>query len=144
MRSILLVDDELTISEVVELALSMHGFDVTIAQDGRDALAHLATHRPDVVLSDIMMPYIGGLELARTIQETPSLRGIPVILMSASGRPPKDANNTYTAFLAKPFDVDQLVGTLERVLAGDSDDAEPSSNEANGRVTNGNRPGDRP
>jgi CheY-like chemotaxis protein len=139
MRTILVVDDELTISEVVELALSMHGFDVTIAQDGRDALAHLATHRPDVVLSDIMMPYVGGIELARIIHETPSLHDIPVILMSASGRPPTEAAGTHVAFLAKPFDVNLLLETIERALHGAARDAGGSA-----PFTNGNRPGDRP
>jgi DNA-binding response OmpR family regulator len=115
-KTILVVDDEVSIAELIELALSTRGFNVSIAHDGREALEHLVANRPDLVVSDVMMPYVDGVELARTIRDTPVLNTVPVILMSASGRAPSGIENACAAFLSKPFDVDTLLCTVDRVM----------------------------
>ncbi|MDB4938201.1 MAG: putative response regulator [Labilithrix sp.] len=118
MKRVLVVDDELTVAEVIQFVLSMEGFSVDVASDGRHALEQLSVQRPDLVVTDMMMPYVDGVELARTIHETPELRDLPVIIMSATEEPPTHAAETYAAFLRKPFDVETLVTTVGRVLDG--------------------------
>jgi DNA-binding response OmpR family regulator len=119
MKRVLVVDDEVTIAEVVQLALSMEGFSVDVAPDGRQALEQLSENPPDLVVTDMMMPYVDGVELARAIRETPELSDVPVIMMSATEEPPAGAADTYVAFLRKPFDLDTLVATVESVLEGE-------------------------
>jgi CheY-like chemotaxis protein len=116
MKSVLVVEDELAIAELVEIALSYHGFAVEVAHDGNDALHRLAHHKPDLVLSDVMMPLVGGVELARRIHASPELAAVPVILMSAAHEPPRVAGDSYRGFLRKPFDVETLVDAIERVI----------------------------
>lgn len=117
MKSILLVEDEPEVAELVEVALTNAGFDVAVAHDGSDALDHLARSRPDLVVTDVMMPVVDGLELARRIHECPALAEVPVILMSAAWDLPRHADRaSYRAFLRKPFDVGTLLDTVERQI----------------------------
>jgi CheY-like chemotaxis protein len=115
-KSVLVVEDELAIAELVEAALSFRGFEVEVAYDGHDALERLAVHKPDLVVSDVMMPYVGGIELARRMHENPELEVVPVILMSAAYELPHGADSAYKRFLRKPFDVDTLVQAVEDVI----------------------------
>lgn len=118
-RTILVVEDEPSLADIVCLMLEMAGYAVAVAGDGREALGRLAEARYDLVLSDMMMPFLDGLGLAAAMHADPALRAIPLILMSALHRSPALAV-PHAAFLRKPFEYQQLLATVARALGPDS------------------------
>ena len=118
-RTILVVEDEPSIANLLVLALGAAGYEVAVAGDGRAALGWLAAARPDLVLSDVMMPLLDGLGLAAAMHADPALRDIPLVLMSAVHTLP-DGAARHAAFLPKPFDLGELLATVARVLGPDA------------------------
>ena len=108
---ILLVDD-LTIHTFVAEVLEDAGYIVSVAMHGAQALERMAISIPDLDLSDIMMPVMGGLELCRRIATTSQ---VPVILMS-SAPPPETAGSGAVLVIPKPFDLDTLEAVVDQVL----------------------------
>ena len=127
MNTTLVVDDEVPIVEMLRACLQDEGYTVTVASDGREAIGRLEESRPDLVLSDVMMPLMDGRELAGRMEQDPALRDIPLILMSAGGEFIVDGRCSYAAFVAKPFELDSLVRTIGRLLAAPA--SEPSAAE---------------
>jgi CheY-like chemotaxis protein len=112
---ILIVEDELAAAEAVGYLLQLNGFQVEAAGNGQEALRSLERSRPDLVLSDIMMPLMDGLELAREIRGRADLRDLPIVLMSAAHDMLK-GETPATAVLPKPLDFSGLLATLRRLL----------------------------
>jgi DNA-binding response OmpR family regulator len=112
-NSVLVVDDDPVLVEVIEQLLVDEGFDVRHALDGREALSQIAKDKPDIVVTDIMMPKLNGVELARRLRE----RGIktPVILMSAVYH---HIELPGVRFIPKPFDIDYFVALIQRTVNG--------------------------
>lgn len=123
---ILLVEDEASSAEALAILLRMNGFEVRLAADGREALDRIAERRPDLVLSDIMMPGMSGLELLDTLRDDPQLADLPVVLMSSAYRALEAAGEKASALLEKPLDFRRLVPKLHSLL-GDSDPDDPQS-----------------
>jgi CheY-like chemotaxis protein len=98
-------------------AFEQEGHQVLEAYHGRHALNVLATSRlhPDLVLSDIMMPIVGGLELCSILKADPSTADIPVVLMSAA-HSRVAAVSRADAVIAKPFDLDMLDALIAQLL----------------------------
>ncbi|HEY8600043.1 MAG TPA: response regulator [Thermomicrobiales bacterium] len=113
---ILIAEDEAPIRELLAAVLADEGYRVATVPDGREALAALAAGRYDLVISDVMMPLVGGLELAQAMRADPTLGGIPLILMSAAGARVVPTV-PHAAYLPKPFDLEHLLATVARVLA---------------------------
>jgi CheY-like chemotaxis protein len=116
MATILIVEDEQSIARLLQEILEDQGYSVGLASNGKEALERLADLTPQVVVSDVMMPILGGVGLCHSLQSNPSYQHIPVILMSA-GHEQHVSNCEYTAFLSKPFQVDDLLNLVERVVA---------------------------
>jgi CheY-like chemotaxis protein len=116
MRTILVVDDETPLVELLQAILEDQGYQVVVASNGYEALAVLARQPVDVVLSDVMMPVFDGVRLCQAMQQHPAYRAIPVILASAVGPPKLAADCRWAAFLSKPFDYDLLLATVARLL----------------------------
>jgi len=112
---ILLVEDEFAAAEAIGYLLQLNGFQVVNASNGREALDRFDEVRPDLVLSDIMMPWMDGLELARHIRERPETRDLPIVLMSAA-HSVLPAETVVSASLTKPLDFPKLLATLHRLL----------------------------
>lgn len=118
MATILIVDDELAVTDILRAVLQGEGYGVVTAKNGQEGLLKLAEERPDLVLCDIMMPLMEGLEMCHLLQLNPSYNAIPVVLMSAAheqfkgGAARLDLSCDYAAFLAKPFDLDDLLNTV--------------------------------
>jgi CheY-like chemotaxis protein len=112
---ILVVEDELAAAEAVGFLLQMNGFQVMAAANGREALACLDEIRPDLVLSDIMMPLMDGLELVQQIREKPEYRDLPIVLMSAAHHM-LAADTKASAVLRKPLDFPRLLTAIRRLL----------------------------
>ena len=123
MATILIVEEEEPVRELVALVLQDGGHRTLQAIHGGQALELVAREHPDVVISDIMMPVIGGAELCRRLKAKPKTRAIPVILMSSAGRTAADGTGS-DAFLAKPFELDELEAVVRRWLP--SEDSPPA------------------
>jgi two-component system KDP operon response regulator KdpE len=114
-RNILVVDDESQITRVLRTALSGHGYNVRSAGDGDEALEVMRQWTPDLVITDLSMPNMGGLELCRRIRAKSS---VPIIVLSVRGeeKPKVEALDLGADdYVTKPFNMNEL---LARVRAG--------------------------
>ncbi len=117
---ILVVDDSVSIRLYLQEELGKEGYQVFIAEDGQNALEIIATTSPDLILSDVFMPKMNGIELCAALRENPLYAGIPFVVMSTE----KDAGNMRqmmkygaAAFIIKPFNIEQLIMTLNNILS---------------------------
>ncbi len=115
-KTVLVVDDDPQTATMLRWLLEDDGYRVVLARDGREGLRLAATEHPDLVLSDILMPIMNGLELARRIQEDPLLQNLRIVLMSTAIVPEQDGL-VYEAFIRKPFDLDSLLETVSRLTS---------------------------
>jgi len=118
-RDILLIEDNADSREALSLLLEHHGYAVRSAEDGAQALAEANRQAPELVITDIEMPVLSGLDLLEQFRKTPALAAIPVIILSAY----HEINDRVTGldlgaddFLAKPVDVDELLARVRRQL----------------------------
>lgn len=113
---ILVVDDEEDVRTIERIALSPR-YEVVEARDGLDALEKLERAEPDLVVLDIMMPLMDGIETCRAIRKNPKFRDIPVLFLSVR-KEKAEIKEGYEAganlYLTKPFDPDRLVKNIER------------------------------
>ena len=119
--TLLLADDSVTIQRVIELTFANENIRVVSTGDGEAALRHLATERPDIVLADVGMPKMDGYDVASHIKQTPTLRDIPVLLLTGAFEPIDEARARASGcdgILVKPFEPQQLVGRVRELLAG--------------------------
>lgn len=107
-RRILLVEDEPGLREAFALTFELQGCEVLLANNGRDALDLLSGIRPDLIVTDYMMPHINGVELIQHARANADLADIPTLLMSAS-LPPHVDGAIADAFLPKPISMDRLL-----------------------------------
>ncbi len=114
---VLVVDDEIHVVDVLALVLEGLRARVTKAYNGEQALRAVATARPLLVISDVMMPKLGGLELLRRLRADSDTAAIPVVLMS-SLPPEAIPDHGADAFLGKPFDLEHVEAVAARRLAG--------------------------
>lgn len=117
MPTVLVVDDEFGVAEVLDAILTDEGFRVTTAANGRQALAHIAERRPDLVLLDIMMPVLDGAGVLRALAADHSADDLPVVVMSAL---PEEAISVaprrYKAYLRKPFRIRSVLDAIEQAM----------------------------
>lgn len=115
---VLLAEDDRALRRFLEVVLERAGYEVTVAADGLEAMKLVLAETVDVVVTDEMMPNLSGHEFCRFIRNSPSLRHLPVILLSALER--KDQTNQSgeqaDAFLAKPVSSESLVACIEKLL----------------------------
>lgn len=125
-RHVLIIDDDPLIIDVLSTILDLEDLRVTVANDGESGLAAVASERPDVVVCDVMMPRLTGLEVCRRIKDDPSLTQIPVILLTARDRSEDRAAGLAAGcddYLTKPFsplDLIDRIGRLTGVPTGDA------------------------
>ncbi len=113
---ILVADDEPRVTKLVSIALSEEGFRVVTAATGPEAIQMAEEHRPDVVLLDIVMPGMDGIEVMRQLRET---RSVPVILVTAKGSTADKAKGLDFGaddYISKPFHPDELAARVRAVL----------------------------
>ncbi len=117
---ILAVDDEESIVRIIQVNLEPLGYAVETAQSGSEALKLLLKNSYDLVITDIMMPEMDGLELLEHIRQSPELRYLPVILLTAQSSE-SDISRGYAGgtdlYLTKPFNPSDLKTWVGRMLA---------------------------
>lgn len=115
MKTILVVDDEYDLLQTICATLELGGYQPVPAGNGRAALQLIAAERPDLVLTDVMMPYMSGYDLVSAIRELPEGKDIPTVLMSAID-PGQHPQGSWDRVLSKPFTLDTLLDTVEGLI----------------------------
>lgn len=118
---ILSIEDDVDLQQVITYALAKKGWDVVYAYDGKDGLDQARKFIPDLILLDMMLPGLNGIEVIKGLKADEQTRDIPVVVMTAY---PSDAQFLKSAvlamgaveYLAKPVHIDELVSTIERLL----------------------------
>ncbi|HUR35115.1 MAG TPA: response regulator transcription factor [Vicinamibacterales bacterium] len=129
---VLVVDDEPQITRVLKTVLSSQGYDVRTAPEGESALANFKEWSPELVITDLYMPHMDGVELCRRIRE---LSTVPIIVLSVKGeeRTKVEAlDSGADDYVTKPFGIDELMARVRAALrrSGGASTPEPSSFEA--------------
>ena len=117
--TVVLVDDEAVLTRVVSEVLESYGLEVHSASDSTEALGLLHKVKPDLLITDIMMPEVDGLMLVRLLRSDPEWASLPVLVVSALASP-SDKSDAGTAgasaFLQKPFTKDELRAAVEAFI----------------------------
>jgi CheY-like chemotaxis protein len=117
--TIFIMDDDLALQTVLEFALRDAGYDVVLANDGQEGLEQLETLSPNLVISDVMMPNMDGVEAFQHIKERLQDDGIPIIIMTALNRKPwfTDLEREGAVIIHKPFEIDYLLGLVDSLTS---------------------------
>lgn len=125
---VLVCDDERHIVRLIQVNLERQGYNVVTAFDGKDGLEKIRAEKPDLVVLDVMMPYMDGFEVLKTIRKEPETEALPVIMLTAKAQD-KDVFEGYhygaDMYLTKPFNPMELVTFVKRIAAGGSDSGGP-------------------
>ncbi len=118
-KTVFVIDDDESLLAVLEIALREAGYQVEMASNGNEALAELRRLQPDLIICDIMMPYVDGKQFWDAIHERLQYEGIPVILMTALSRKQwfQDLEAEGAVIIQKPFRVEQLISLVNSYLA---------------------------
>jgi two-component system, cell cycle response regulator DivK len=119
LKTVLIVEDNDLNMKLFNDLLEAHGYSTLQTKDGVEALRLARQHRPDLILMDIQLPEISGLEVTKWLKEDDSLRAIPVIAVTAfamKGDEEKIRDGGCEAYIAKPISVASFLRTVERFL----------------------------
>ena len=120
-RKILVLEDEPAVQTLIRKQLTAHGFEVTVASDGLDGLMKLEGMKPDLIVCDVMMPNLDGMEFVKAIKAQHQTQQVPVIFLTAKTDPRSmiDGINVGARFyVTKPFTLDDLLTKISRALGG--------------------------
>jgi two-component system, cell cycle response regulator DivK len=118
-KTVLIVEDNDLNMKLFHDLLEAHGYGTLQTKDGLDAMRIAREHRPDLILMDIQLPEISGLEVTKWLKEDPELRAIPIIAVTAfamKGDEEKIRQGGCEAYIAKPISVTKFLETVERFL----------------------------
>ncbi|MFM1847279.1 MAG: phosphate regulon response regulator PhoB [Pseudomonadota bacterium] len=116
---ILVVDDDPVVRLLMSECLAVHGFEVEALPSGQECLEHLATHATDLVVLDMLMPDMSGVEVLRELKRSPTLAHLPVIMLSALNDTEKvigdNAGVRPDGILQKPFNLQAILEAVRAV-----------------------------
>lgn len=118
--TVLLADDEAHVTHVMARAVRAAGLEAITAEDGEEAYELASEHRPDLIVTDLQMPYMSGIDLAKKLNDHRELGQIPVILLSARGyvvRHEADGLGNIRAVIEKPFSARDVVARIQEILS---------------------------
>jgi len=125
---VLVCDDERHIVRLIQVNLERQGYIVVTAFDGKEGLEKIRSEKPNVVVLDVMMPYMDGFEVLKTIRREPETEALPVIMLTAKAQD-KDVFEGYhygaDMYLTKPFNPMELVTFVKRIVDGMDDKGGP-------------------
>lgn len=129
-ETILIVDDEVDLLDLIEYNLHKEGYNVLRAENGQDGIKIARKHNPDLIILDIMMPKMTGIEVCAVLKEDPVLKSRPVIFLTARGDEKTEIEGLEMGaddFLMKPISTSKLVSRIRTVLrrVGETEDIEP-------------------
>lgn len=118
---ILVLEDDPDVQTLLRKQLTAHGFKVSLASDGLDGLMKLESLAPDLMICDVMMPNLDGIEFVKAIKANNVTQKIPVIFLTAKTDPRsmiEGINVGARFYVTKPFQIDDLLSKIKRALAG--------------------------
>ena len=118
-KTVLIVEDNELNMKLFHDLLDAHGYDTLQTRDGMEALAMAREHNPDLILMDIQLPEVSGLEVTKWIKEDDKLKSIPVVAVTAfamKGDEEKIREGGCEAYIAKPISVGNFIDTVKRFL----------------------------
>ena len=118
-KTVLIVEDNELNMKLFHDLLDAHGYQTLQTKDGMEALAMVRQHRPDLILMDIQLPEVSGLEVIKWIKEDDNLRSIPVVAVTAfamKGDEEKMREGGCDAYIAKPISVGKFIETVKHFL----------------------------
>ena len=133
MAKILIVDDEPDIVELVSYNLERDGFSTVKAHEGEAALRKVRMEKPDLLILDLMLPGVGGLDICKTIRANPELSSLPIIMLTAkTDEVDKILGLEMGAddYMTKPFSVKELIARVRTILRRVQDGKKPSARES--------------
>jgi DNA-binding response OmpR family regulator len=130
-KKIVAVDDDPTTLGILNKRLSQDGFQVFCAKDGKAGLDLVRAEKPDLVISDLLIPKIHGLDLCQKIKQDPNLKKTMVILMTATYKIPAFKHEIIASgadeFIEKPLDIPELMKKIYKLFIKIAEDEEKSS-----------------
>src|SRR5215216_4079916 len=121
---VLVCDDERHIVRLIQVNLERQGYQVVTAFDGKEGLEKIRSEKPNLVVLDVMMPYMDGFEVLKALRREPDTMNLPVIMLTAKAQD-KDVFEGYhygaDMYLTKPFNPAELVSFVKRIAAGQDD-----------------------
>ena len=122
-KRVLLAEDHLGTIEVMQLELEVLGYEVTVAQNGQEAVQKATAEPPDVIVMDMLMPKMDGFQAASSIRQNPKTKDIPILAATALARPgdkDKCLESGCDGYIAKPFTHKQLGAAIDRLFEAQS------------------------
>ncbi len=119
MATVLVVDDSVSMRQMVSVTLKTAGYEVIEAGDGQQALQKAQSGTVDLVLSDVNMPVMNGIDLVKNLRAIPSFKFTPILMLTTeSGGDMKGAGKAAgaTGWIVKPFNPEQLLATVKKVV----------------------------
>ena len=127
-QKVLVCDDERHIVRLIQVNLERQGYTVVTAFDGKEGLEKIQSEKPNMVVLDVMMPYMDGFEVLKALRREPETENLPVIMLTAKAQD-KDVFEGYhygaDMYLTKPFNPMELVTFVKRILGGTEDTSGP-------------------
>ncbi len=122
---ILVCDDERHIVRLIQVNLEKQGYQVVTAYDGKEGLEKIRSEKPNLVVLDVMMPYMDGFEVLKNLRRDVEFENLPVIMLTAKAQD-KDVFEGYhygaDMYLTKPFNPNELVTFVKRIAEGGGGD----------------------
>ena len=119
MATVLTVDDSPSIRQMIKVTLEPAGHSVIEAGDGAQGLAKAQSNRPDLVITDLNMPTMNGMELIRALRKQPTLTGLPIVFLTteSSDALKQEAKSAgATGWITKPFKPEQLLAVVAKLV----------------------------
>lgn len=118
-KTIMIVDDSISIRQVVGIALKGAGYEVLAAEDGKDALSKLTGQKVHLIISDVNMPNMNGIEFVSELKKKPAYKFTPVIMLTTESGETKKAQGQAAgakAWIVKPFQPPQLLNAVSKLI----------------------------
>jgi two-component system chemotaxis response regulator CheY len=119
MKTILTVDDSSTIRQMVTFTLQHEGYEVLNAVDGADAMQQISERHMDMIIADLNMPNMNGIELVRYVRSLAQYKFIPILMLTTESAPEKKQEGKAagaTGWIVKPFTPPQLLAVIQKVM----------------------------
>lgn len=119
MKKILTVDDSASIRQMLSFTLSKVGYEVDGAMDGKDGLAKAGSQKFDLVITDLNMPNMDGIQMIAAIRKLPAYAYTPILMLTTESEPAKKDEGRKagaTGWIVKPFNSDQLVAAVQKLV----------------------------
>jgi len=118
-KTVMIVDDSISMRQTIKICLTSAGYDVIEATDGKDGLAKLDGRRVHLIISDVNMPNMNGIEMVKAVKQNPSYRFTPIMMLTTEAEDSKKREGQAAgakAWIVKPFKPDQLLAAISKII----------------------------